>query len=237
MHRPPLRNAQGGFSLADLLAAVAIVAVLLVLLGPVFSTVRGQMAQARCMANLRQIGAGLALYAQDHGVYPYHITGSTRWFDGSNDPASFFAGPYIGATARNQRSTQAPTPTAKGGLFDCPALDAEAKQGLGPETWVADFFDYGQNFSLCGRTPASIQHPGQTIAVVEGGHFSRIKAERTKGLTYTPTEALNPGGTAWNTEPSILRTPHNGLANFLFLDGRVSRHAPRDLSENWFFHR
>src|SRR5690606_2356655 len=119
--------------------------------GPTFSAVRAYSAKARCASNLRQIGAGLALYVQDHGVYPYHISGNTRWCDGSADPASFFAGPYLGSVPRAARWANGAPPSAKGSLFDCPAMEAADKEGLGPEAWTSDFFDYGQNFSLCGR--------------------------------------------------------------------------------------
>ncbi|HWL52460.1 MAG TPA: hypothetical protein VNQ90_08500 [Chthoniobacteraceae bacterium] len=235
MRLPPQRTR--GFSLVDLLVVLAVVATLLFLLAPAFSAAREHRSQARCVANLRQIGVGLALYVQDHRVYPYHITGSTRWHDGSSDPASFFAGPYVGSVPRLQQGAKQPTPSARGGLFDCPAFGAKEKEGLGPEGWINDFFDYGQNYSLCGRTPAGIRQPGKTVAVVEGGHYGRVKADRTKGLTYTPKEALNPGGTSWNQEPTILRYPHHGKANFLFLDGHVALHAPDELNENWFFER
>ncbi len=235
MH-PPNKRLRA-LSLVDLLVALAVVTTLLFLLAPAFAAAREHRSQARCVANLRQIGVGLSLYVQDHHVYPYHSTGNTRWHDGSVDPNSFFAGPYVGSYHRQQRSYKHPTPSARGGLFDCPSFGAKEKEGLGPDDWIADFFDYGQNFSLCGRKPASIRQPSKTVAIVEGGHYSRVKAARTRGLTYYPDEAVNPGGTAWDLVPTILRYPHGGKANFLFLDGHVARHAPEELNENWFFER
>lgn len=228
-----------GISVIEVVVALTIVALLFIFLAPKLQGVRRQAAASRCVANLRQIGGGLALYMQDHRVFPYYITGSTRWHDGNADPKSFFAGPYLNVMARAQRGAKTPVPSAKGTIFDCPAIEREHKTALGSEEWTADFFDYGLNISLCGRPAAGIPNPSTTVAIVEGGHYARVKAKHTKGITYTPTETSNPGGTTWdwgetNGGPGILVYQHGKRANFLFFDGHVGQHQQSELAENWF---
>ncbi len=55
-----------GFTLIELLIVMAIVAIFAALLFPVFATARTQAKKTQCLSNLRQLGAGVALYAQDY---------------------------------------------------------------------------------------------------------------------------------------------------------------------------
>lgn len=227
--------ANRGVSLIETIVVVAIVGLLAALLVPGLQKYMDKAGNARCVANLRSIGAGMNSYVGDNGVYPYHITGNTRWFDGSTATNSFFAGPYLEAKNQSQRSATEPTPSAKGGLFDCPAMKATDKLALGPEEWTTDYFDYAQNLTLCGRNPGWISMPSRTVVVAEGGHYSRVKARSTTGLTYTPATTLNPGGTAWDyADDSPLVFVHNGGGNFLFADGHVAWHTKAELTERWF---
>jgi prepilin-type N-terminal cleavage/methylation domain-containing protein/prepilin-type processing-associated H-X9-DG protein len=59
------------FTLIELLAVVAIIALLAAILFPVFSKARDQARKATCLSNLRQIGVAVSLYSSDcDGGYP-----------------------------------------------------------------------------------------------------------------------------------------------------------------------
>jgi prepilin-type N-terminal cleavage/methylation domain-containing protein len=65
------RGGVGGFSLLELLVAVAVVALLAALLFPVTGRVMQTVRATQCAGNLRQIGMALEAYTQDHdGRYP-----------------------------------------------------------------------------------------------------------------------------------------------------------------------
>ncbi len=57
---------RAGFTLIELLVVVAVLAVLLGILLPALSGARFAARKVRCGANLKQLGAGLELYWQDH---------------------------------------------------------------------------------------------------------------------------------------------------------------------------
>ena len=61
---------RAAFTLLELLAVSAIVAMLAGLLLPALSRTREKSRQATCGANLRQIGQAVCLYADDYGVLP-----------------------------------------------------------------------------------------------------------------------------------------------------------------------
>lgn len=73
---------QGGFTLIELLIVIAVIAILAALLLPVLRSARRSSNNTTCIANLRQIGSAIQLYAGDHegqlpatgfvGISPYY---------------------------------------------------------------------------------------------------------------------------------------------------------------------
>ncbi|HWL53902.1 MAG TPA: hypothetical protein VNQ90_15790 [Chthoniobacteraceae bacterium] len=218
-----------------MLLAILLTAVLMALLIAAVGQVRRKAASQRCLSNLRQIGVAMIDYTQDHRVFPYYISNTTRWMDGSADPASFFAGPYLNEPDRRSTSAAPGVSAGKGGVFDCPAITAQEKEGRGPAPWPTDSFDYAMNLTLCGRPPVWVRTPSRTVVVTEGGHSGRIKARWTHGLTYTPFQSFNPGGTAWDYQPTLpLIAVHAGKAHFFFADGHIGLHAQSETDEGWY---
>jgi prepilin-type N-terminal cleavage/methylation domain-containing protein/prepilin-type processing-associated H-X9-DG protein len=60
------RNRSLGFTLIELLVVIAIIAILAAILFPVFAHARERARATSCTSNLRQLGIGLTMYAQDH---------------------------------------------------------------------------------------------------------------------------------------------------------------------------
>lgn len=80
------------FTLIELLVVIAILAVLAAILFPVFSRAREKGRQASCMSNLKQLGAALTMYTDDHdGTYTrgqfWPFDDSHTWIDA--------VGPYV----------------------------------------------------------------------------------------------------------------------------------------------
>ena len=62
------------FTLIELLVVLTIIAVLVGLLFPVLTKAKEKARRIRCVSNLRQIGLGLLLYAQNDEKYPAWFT-------------------------------------------------------------------------------------------------------------------------------------------------------------------
>lgn len=74
------RPAPGGFTLAEVLVVIGIIAVLLALLLPVMGQTRSAAQSVACLANLRQIHVGFLQYAADNDKHlPDPSTSQCSW--------------------------------------------------------------------------------------------------------------------------------------------------------------
>jgi len=76
-----VKRRKSGFTLIELLVVIAIIAILAAILFPVFARAREKSRAATCQSNLKQIGLGLAMYAQDWDDYLYPAARSGNWKD------------------------------------------------------------------------------------------------------------------------------------------------------------
>jgi prepilin-type N-terminal cleavage/methylation domain-containing protein len=68
------RRSQQGFTLVELLVVIGIIALLISILLPALNAAKERANRVKCASNLRQVGQGLMLYANDNkGAYPRTI--------------------------------------------------------------------------------------------------------------------------------------------------------------------
>jgi len=76
-----------GFTLIELLVVIAIIAILAAILFPVFAKAREKARQTSCLSNVKQIGLGFMMYAQDYdetlppGRVNAGLPGDYWWYD------------------------------------------------------------------------------------------------------------------------------------------------------------
>lgn len=90
-----------GFSVLELLTVIALIAVLAAMLFPVLATAREKARATTCTSNLRQIGAAMALYAQDYDdLYPYAANPIDKSMGTGGDPVELASMPLLHHTLR-----------------------------------------------------------------------------------------------------------------------------------------
>lgn len=186
-----MKSPKRGFTLIELLVVIAIIAILAAILFPVFARARDAARKASCQSNLKQIGLGYSMYAQDYD----EITPPNFW-DGSGTPPT----PIHQRTMAHMiypytKNTQ---------IFRCPNVQPGSLQPPSAPpagaTWVQiQSNTYGYSSFACNRAMADIQFPAQTFVAMD---------------------ATGPwNDTCQNGIRLCFR--HSEMGNFLFADGHV----------------
>lgn len=200
-----------GFTLLELLIAIAITVILAALL---LSATRSSMMktkQLRCANNLRTIGQAISLFVADNnGEYPRASTPNDQGNPDWQYEGGFWfnaLGPYLGDGNRFRQELVTPGPHPQPIPFACPAVPP------GQHGWGDAGIDVAINSFILPST----------------SHFTpRVRASNIKNPATT---FLVADSAAWLiTIPDGAKPPvpafqfrHGGAANVLFFDGHVSR--------------
>ena len=133
MHPPPSHPSLRAFTLIELLVVIAIIAVLAGLLFPVFGRVRAAGDSTKCAANLKQIGAGINAYANDHeDTLPGPLyEAQSPWYATPYKDGSMAAllQDYLGLKPMEEWGQRA-------SVFVCPAYEKAVKTSVAPDYGV-----------------------------------------------------------------------------------------------------
>jgi prepilin-type N-terminal cleavage/methylation domain-containing protein/prepilin-type processing-associated H-X9-DG protein len=232
------RRSRHGFTLIELLVVIAIIAILAAILFPVFAQAREKARQTACLSNLKQIGLGLQMYAQD-----YDETLPSSWMN--NGPAGPGGDPGMSTAATPSNTWQwMILPYIKNDqVYICPSNRFNARQNLRP-IWngtpaVSAPLNYVPNRSVIKQLKldglsrlAALDRPAESIAIVENRsrwadatwfHACRAMDANNIMRNWTaagqPAEAFSPG-------EGYLQG-HAKMSNFIFADGHAKAHKPQ----------
>ncbi len=212
-----LRPVQGGFSVVELTASLAILAALALLLTASLTHWRRNVQSMQCANNLRQTGVAMALYVQDNngslpgplwrGQSPYYQSAPDGSFDVASGNLVSFLAPYL-----NPSASSGPTLSK---ALSCPA-------------WISS--DPDRQHSICYYSSGElVQAEGQTLLPFGKVGESPISPMR---MAAVENPAKNPA--LWEfdrtiasqgfylTDPRVPDAPvHQNSRHILYFDGHA----------------
>lgn len=230
------------FTLIELLVVIAIIAILAAILFPVFAQARSKARQAACLSNMKQIGLGSMMYAQDYdevmpGNTPLNTNGITdaRWPAPATTAHSAgfseqfgWMQPYDPANPGTFRIwARDIQPYIKNtAVFHCPETKPRSSDGpcaagggtcevTGPDAAKAGIGNILLNGIAASKPLAVLPAPADIIFAHEVRNFNRVAQEKPRGITVNG-ETLYTG-----FAHAYYDVLHNGGADLLFCDGHA----------------
>jgi prepilin-type N-terminal cleavage/methylation domain-containing protein/prepilin-type processing-associated H-X9-DG protein len=216
---------QNGFTLIELLVVIALIGILSAMLLPALGRAKSAAQRADCVSNLRQLGLGTQMYADENGNCGFkYSSGNT------NGGTLYWFGWIEGMTAGEGHrafdlSTGALFPYLRGGEVRlCPAPAWNSPQFKLKGTNV--IFSYGANLALfpAAAKPAvnfnRVTHPADTAFFADAAQVNTFQAPASPG---------NPMFEEFyyvNATEATAHFRHAQSANVTLADGHVDREKP-----------
>ena len=120
-------NRARAFTLIELLVVIAIIANLAAILFPVFAQARAKARQTACLSNLKQVGIGIMMYAQD---YDETLPGIADEGPASNSATGYgLALGFLDPAAQRNWCVQIQPYIKNWGVYRCPSAAPRSSQG------------------------------------------------------------------------------------------------------------
>jgi prepilin-type processing-associated H-X9-DG protein/prepilin-type N-terminal cleavage/methylation domain-containing protein len=195
------------FTLVELLVVLTIIGLLILLIVPATARAMQKAQAARCVSQLRQLGAATLFYVNDHdGVFPrsQHSAFAHREL------------PWARALAPTLGSSTSAWRTLLSGVYHCPGDTRAAMLSYGLNV----YFELGPDDDYEGkpqtwRRLAKVAHAATTILFAENdGSADHIM----------PNYWVSAGDAT-----DVAGARHAGKAHYLFVDGHVAAHAMEEV--------
>jgi len=235
-----------GFTLTEMLTVIAIMAILMALLFPVFSTTREKARQNACLTNLKQVGTALTAYAQDYDdVNVLSHDCLLSWVYGTPVIYAHLLLPYtrssiVFACGSHPLVPTFPQPTP---LQLSYTINANNDDAIDLQTCTVGTSQRQVGFAGISRT--RIPKPEERLALMEAPTENNPTLMPPNGWrlydpnndpTRLPCWLQGLPNDCWTNQPPTPPTSgqrHTGGANYLFADGSANWVSIMQVQQKW----
>lgn len=213
MNRSKLCGGQKGFTLLEILIAIAVIAMLAVLSAGVLGQI-GQMSRATaCASNLRQIGVALSLYATEHH-HEYPPNRANRDYQSAEHPTGVYQQDYLKVYLVPYTVPVGYTTSQNAGPFWCPA-DEKRKAAFAAHSYGVNTYRGGSDTSAVGKRVDAEPCPAYCLYLIDMTRATLSTCTFTRNTWPFNGEAAEP------PVNQHVDFRHGKKANGLFVDGHV----------------
>lgn len=180
-----------GFTLIELLVVIAIIAILAAILFPVFSRAREKARQTTCTSNLKQLGMGIMMYAQDYD----DTLPPAQFGDWWQQCWKYITLPYV----KNED------------IYSCPSAPANLNRPNGTSPYGINAYIGEVYFSL---PLAQISQPAETLLLGENRDGDWVVEPNPDYCSTIPLPGPWP-------DPGWVRPAHFEGSNLAYCDGHA----------------
>lgn len=222
---------QTGFTLIELLTVVAIIAIIAAILLPVLGKARAMARSSTCVSNMRQLAAGVTMYARDYGDrLPSAFDGPLSYKQASGSGGWMYYEPDTTVESIERKFVPKwgsiwEYAGTKDALYVCPDDELGFQSGL----------SYAINWRLC-NTQVSSGTIGSAGVLYRGVKMAKVKDAANVFLfveegNVQSADAIfdssddgyfnGTSGVSWQNKPPTIR--HGRGFNVVFVDGHAER--------------
>ncbi|MCS7263299.1 MAG: prepilin-type N-terminal cleavage/methylation domain-containing protein [Armatimonadetes bacterium] len=245
-----------GFTLTEMLTVIAIMAILMALLFPVFSVAREKARQNSCLTNLKQIGTALTEYAQDYddvNVLSHDCGLSVNI--GAPVTYAHLLLPYTRSSIVYACGSHPRVPRIPPNFVNVPALDLNVPSlqisyaiNANNDDAIGSNCSVGQSvrqIGFAGISRTRISKPENRLALMEAPTENNPTIVPPNGWrlydpnnnpTRLPCWLQGLPNDCWTNQPPLPPTSgqrHTGGANYLFADGSARWASIMQVQQSW----
>lgn len=217
---------QPAFTLIELLAVLAITALLAAFAFPALSKMKGKAQAAACLSNMRQLGVGFMTYVADHDGYlppvltPYDGAPNMKTWDMlvTDEVTSVSSGPKVTVSGNTCKC-----PTDK-----IPRYENQPARSYSMVWWV----NRSNGWYVNPVRLVSIPNPSRKILLLEWHESINLRAVNWDSWLEYGTWQAKSTGSLINKD---LGRHHEKGANYLYLDGHAQWLSFEDAEKNMIY--